>query len=73
MSECTALAKPFHGLTVGDVLLLELPHVPEEHREDIAWEFTGWPCFFAPDPTRGEWHPSQVFRRQLAEFRQGKR
>lgn len=65
----TALARPCEGLTVGDVLLLELPHIPEAQRENIAWEFTGWPCFWA---YRGdEWHPVHTFRRQLREFREG--
>ena len=64
----TALMKPSTGLTVGDVLLLELPHVPEADREEIAWEFTGFPSWW--DMQGDEWHPVQTFRRQLREFRE---
>lgn len=67
----TALAKPNVGLTVGDALLLELPHIPEGEREDIAWEFTGFPHWWAM--RSGEWHPTQTFRRQLRDFRNGVR
>lgn len=65
----TALARVGRGLTVGDVLLLELPHIPEDQREMIAWEFTGFPAFWAFEGD--EWNGVQTFRRQLREFRDG--
>lgn len=65
----TALAKVGVGLTVGDVLLLELPDIPEGQREDIAWELTGFPAWWAMEGD--EWHPVHTFRRQLREFRDG--
>ena len=64
--EVTSLCKPFPGLLVEDVLLLTLPQMSPEDREYVAWEHTGWPCFF--DTSGSEWHPSQVFYRQLKEF-----
>lgn len=63
------LAKNGLGLTVEDVVLLELPHVPRDAWEDILWEFTGWPCFFATSPADPQ--PIHVLRRQLREFRDG--
>lgn len=66
----TALATVGRGLTVSDVLLLELPHIPEEQRDTIAWEFTGFPFWWAYEGN--EWHPLHVFRRQLREFREGR-
>lgn len=68
MTGSALIASPFPGLTVGDLLLLELPHVPEERREDVAWNFTGYPCWWAMKD--GEWHPNQTFQRQLREFRE---
>lgn len=66
MSDCTAVANKGGGLLVCDLLMLELPHMTEREREFVAWEFTGFPCFFAPRD--GEWW-FDVFRRQLREFR----
>jgi hypothetical protein len=64
-----ALARPLVGMTVGDALLLGLPHVPEADREVCAWEFTGFPWFFAPCET--EPTPTHVFLRQLRDLAEG--
>ena len=66
----SALVRQNGVLTVGDVLLLELPHLSDEDREFVAWEFTGWPCFWnipADGPS-----PVWCFRKQLREFREGR-
>lgn len=56
--------KPFAGMQIADLLLLELPHFKEEDRWYFLWEETGYPCFFAGS----EW-PVHILQRQLREFR----
>lgn len=60
----TAIAKVGGGLTVADLLLLELPHLTEEQREFVVWEYTGFPCFW-----RGDAHPIWQLRWQLRDYR----
>lgn len=62
--------RKYYRMTVGDILLLELPHIKPEIALEIAWEFTGYPSFFMTNDV--EWHWVDVFRRQLREFREGK-
>lgn len=58
---------PFAGMTVDDLLLLELPHYTYEDRVYFCWENTGFPSFFA-----GEGWPAHQLQQQLRDFRNGK-
>jgi hypothetical protein len=59
----TTIARIGVGLTVADVLMLEMPHLDAETREYVLWEFTGWPEFWPRDE-----HPVHALRRQLRDF-----
>lgn len=53
-------------LTLGDVLLLEWPHMSMVRAEWLVWEVTGWPDFFVTSPA--EPTHVHVLRRQMRDF-----
>lgn len=60
-----ALAKPCEGMTVQDLLDIELPMLSHDDQWYMLWEFTGYPCFFA-----GPEDPINTLKAQLKEVRE---
>lgn len=59
--------KPFAGMLVEDLLVIEWPHLAADDRWFWLWEATGYPSFFA-----GDGWPVHTLQQQMRDFREGR-